>query len=91
MKALIGTAAVVVISTCGYFVYEDISMKARMEYLQCQKELVWDKKNLFDGYSDSRAWEAQTTEMRLEALRRLNNGNILADSFERNWEECGPV
>ena len=90
MKALIGTAAVVVISTCGYFVYEDISMKqrikARMEYRRCIDGLE-SVKELLDP---SGSWEAQTTEMRVETLRR-NNGSLIADIFEDQWEECGPI
>ena len=90
MKALVGTTAVVVISTCGYFVYEDISMKqrtkARMEYRRCIDGLE-AAKELLDR---SGSWEVETTEMRVEALRNLT-GHLVADVFENQWEECGPI
>ena len=102
MKALLGTAAVVVIITCGYFVYNDLQSKAaivaaeeameeRASYISCRIELQKLKETL----QKLGVWEGKTHEERLKELQNplsvTEYSPLLAVLLEVNWEKCGPI
>ena len=102
MKALMGTAAVIVIATCGYFVYDNLQSKAaivaaeetieeRASYISCRIELQ-ELKELLETLG---VWEGRTHEERLKELRSLLStikySVSYAISLEIYWEDCGPV
>jgi hypothetical protein len=85
------TAAVTVIATCGYFVYDDIRtkqlFKARLEYRNCLHTLEKTKEAYESVGGD---WDNRSTEQRHTFLVE-NFGNLVADVFVDQWEECGPI
>ena len=102
MKALLGTAAVVVIATCGYFVYDNLQSKAevaeaekameeRISYLRCLKTRRDNKRRL----QKAGLWEGKTHEERLKELKNprstVKSGSFLAMIYETSWKECEPI
>ena len=102
MKALMGTAAVVVIATCGYFVYDNLQSKAaivateeaieeRASYISCRTEL----QELKELLKKLEVWDGKTHEERLKELNGLlstiENGDLLAIMLEAKWRDCGPI
>jgi hypothetical protein len=89
MKALLATIAIVVIGTCGYFVYDDyqskaaeakaVAARAKLESrVNCLSELKAAKEML----KDINMWDGKTHKERMEA-------SILPDYFDYLWRECG--
>ena len=102
MKALMGTAAVVVIATCGYFVYDDLQSKASIvaaeeaidegaSYIGCRKKL----RTLKERLEKLGVWEGKTHEERLMELNSLlstiEGSTLLAVRLEGYWDDCGPI
>ena len=104
MKALMGAAAIVVILTCGYFVYDDRQAKAEQaeterrlaataEYLNCRKSLG-EVKSILESVN---LWEGRTHLQRVDAINDsehpvlLQYGELLTSMYEVRWEECGPI
>jgi hypothetical protein len=104
MKALIGTAAVVVIAACGYFVYDNLQTKAaaaaeeaRVERA-CRGVLYKDKRHLMKLGK----WHGTTLEEKVKAFADIPEYNNFAGSgkdlsglssniFASYWEHCGPI
>lgn len=103
-KALLATAAIVVIATCGYFVYDDRQSKAaeaaaeeaaaeeaeaRRSHLYCLENLR-DQKEMLEGVN---MWEGKTHGERIEAFethpRFKRYSALLSSSFDYSWEKCG--
>ena len=102
MKTLMATAAVVVIATCGFFVYDNLQSKAaivaaeeaveeRVSYISCLKSLQEIKERL----KEAGVWEGYTHKERLEELNSLlstiKDTSWLAMMYEIRWDECGPI
>ena len=91
MKELLGTTAVIVIATCGYFVYDNIRtkqlIKARLEYQRCMETLE-STKEYYVGIGGD--WDNDSIEQRHSFLVE-NIGNLIADIFVDQWEQCGPI
>lgn len=90
MKILVAIAAVVVMATCGYFVYDNIQTKEaieqRADLIRCRSSL----NDIKDMPAIRWQWEGKTHEQRVK-LVRANYGELFARLLEINWEECGPV
>ena len=82
MKALLAAMAIVVIATCGYFVYDDRQSKAtvaaKVSRAKCLSELRAAKAML----KDINMWDGKTHKERMEAF-------ILPSYFDYLWKECG--
>lgn len=104
MKALMGTAAVVVIATCGYFVYDNLQAKAekaekaeaemkQAETVECRQSLRRIKKILLSA----NLWEGKTHSQRLAAISESKHpaieeyAGLIKLMYEVNWEKCGPI
>jgi hypothetical protein len=104
MKVLMGTAALVVILTCGYFFYDDRKSKIAAtaseresiemaEHLRCRESLR-EAKELLERVN---IWEGKTYEERLAAISNSNDPTIkkyaatITLMFESSWERCGPI
>jgi hypothetical protein len=102
MKALMATAAVVVIATCGYFVYEDRQSKAvalekaeaserRQKYISCRDQLKETAE--FTGSTSGETMEEISSRL-IMLLRKSESEavtKLMASVFENLWEECGPI
>ena len=89
MKALMGTAAVMVIITCGYFLYADLQTKAaaavaaearaeRIKYLNCRENLNANK-----GYLKKlNKWHGTTHEERMKAFADIQEYNNYGNKGE---------
>ena len=91
MKMLVAAAAIVVIATCGYFVYDDVRAKRlaeqRIEFLKCRESLrqlrrTFEKMDML--------WDYKTAEARLEVIDKTF-GAFVADVFASDWKKCGPI
>ena len=102
MKALMATAAIVVIATCGYFVYDNLQSKATVaesekaldesvSYFRCLNTLR-DTKGLLQKAG---LWEGKTHEERLTELKSplstVKSSSFLAMIYETSWKKCGPI
>ena len=104
MKALMGTAATVVILTCGYFVYDDRQAKAeeaeraqrqaeQAAYLLCRTSL----QEIRDTLNRTNLWEGRTHSQRLADIARSDHpaikkySSVISLMYEVRWEECGPI
>ena len=100
MKALLATMAIVVIATCGYFVYDDRQSKAaEAEAVAAAAELesrvnclsdLRDLKEMLEGVN---MWDGKTHKERMEAFethpRFMEYSTLLSMSLDYAWEECG--
>lgn len=99
MKALVSVAAVVVIATCGYFVFDKMQERAeeeaiaqaakeRAEYLSCLDTL----EQIRDILKAKGAWDGTTLSEKIEALRNdPKYGGLLMLMLESSSPKCGPL
>ena len=100
-----GTAAVVVIVTCGYFVYDDRQSKTaaiateaaaeqRVKYVKCLDSLQSTK----DFLTSQNSWEGKSHNERLTAFEDIiaktqgeDVASLLVTLFEMSLKQCGPI
>ena len=102
MSTIMKTAAVVVIATCGYFVYEDRQEKKLalekaeaseqgQKYRRCRDQLrgVVD----FTGSTSGDTMEEISSRLILLVSKSQSESvaNMLVSLFEDQWEKCGPI
>ncbi len=102
MKTLMATAAIVVIATCGYFVYENQQSKAEataqaeaqeqiIKYAQCREQI----KSAADLTDSPRGATLEEISFKLRAKVTKSQGesvaNLLVAIFEDMWKNCGPL
>ena len=100
MKALLATMAIVVIATCGYFVYDDRQSKAaEAEAVAAAAELesrvnclsdLRDLKEMLEGVN---MWDGKTHKERIETFethpRFEEYSTVLSMSLDYSWKKCG--
>ena len=104
MKALLATMAIVVIATCGYFVYDDYQSKAaeakaiaaeaaaRAE-LESRVNCLTNLRELKAMLEGVNMWDGKTHKERMETFkthpRFTKYSNLLSESLDYYSKECG--
>ncbi|MDA9291710.1 hypothetical protein N9P99_00490 [Planktomarina temperata] len=93
MKALLATMAIVVIATCGYFVYDDRKSKAAEAAAVWRLDCLKTLRSLRDDLKEVNMWDGKTHEERVNAFKTHPNFTkyepIYSNNFDGLWKECG--
>ena len=100
MKALLATMAIVVIATCGYFVYDDYQSKAAEAKAVAARAELESRVNCLTNLRELKAmlegvnmWDGKTHKERMDTFkthRRFTKySNLLSESLDYYSKECG--
>ena len=97
MKALLATMAMVVIATCGYFVYDDYQSKAAEAEAKAklvQRLDCLDSLRSLKGYLEEiNMWEGKTHKERVKVFETHPNFTkyepVFSINFDNLWKKCG--